>query len=85
MPFNSNTYHRNKAKREACAYLSQARDAKAGKRAPSSIAWYVRMARSQWSIYLSYMSMKRCSDDLKAFQTGKMTYSEFMAKWGDTQ
>lgn len=81
MPFNSNTYHRNKARRDALELLARARDAKAESRGADNVASYVRMARSQWRMYLSYLQMKRCDDDLAAFRRGEMTYDAFMAKW----
>lgn len=81
MPFNSRSYHRNKAKREASKYLTQAREAKAEGRGADDVRFYVRMARSQWSIYLSNLRMDRMDADMERYRSGKMTHEEFMAKW----
>lgn len=85
MPFNSRTYYRNKHRRDALELLARARDAKACDRGADNIASYVRFARSQWKMYLSYLSLKRCDDDLKRLRRGEMRYSEFMAKWDTRQ
>jgi hypothetical protein len=62
MPFNSNSYYRNKYQRQAKAYLAKARAIKAApdpireKYFPGSnaadILFNVKMARSQWQLYL---------------------------------
>jgi hypothetical protein len=82
MPFNSNTYHRNKARREAFVHLQRARDAKREQRGADNVQHYVRLARLQWRTYLSYLRMKRCDDDLAALRAGRMTYAAFMERWG---
>lgn len=81
MPFNSNIYHRNKARREAQEYLARAREAKAGAGDGETVAMYARFARGSWRMYRSYLRMKQCDDDLAALRAGRITYAEFMAKW----
>jgi hypothetical protein len=81
MPFNSNTYHRNKARREAERYIMSARAARAAK-CSNMVQHYVRLARLQWRTYLSYLRMKRCDDDVAALRAGRMTYAAFMERWG---
>lgn len=89
MPFNAQSYYRNKAKREAREYLAAAREVKRRLDAipdvpadlPRAVAFNVRMARSSWKTYLGYLRMDQCDADLKRFQRGQMTYQEFMDKW----
>lgn len=77
MPFNSRTYHRNKERREALAYLARARAVFE----PEEIAFNVRLARLHWKTYLGHLRMAQCDADLKRFQRGEITYTEFMGKW----
>lgn len=74
MPFNSQSYYRNKAKRRAQEHMAKAR-------AGNSPAFNVKLARSEWRTYLGYLRMDQCDADLKRFQRGQMTYQEFMNKW----
>lgn len=55
MPFNSDSYYRNKWRREALERLAMAREAKAlgGSVLPDDVAFNVRLARSTWRLYLS--------------------------------
>lgn len=77
MPFNSQSYHRNKAKRQAREYLAAARLADD----PVRRAFEVRLARASWRTYLGYLRMDECDADLKRFRKGEMTFQEFMHKW----
>lgn len=89
MPFNSQSYYRNKAKRQALDYLAEARAMKwrldAGK--PGLLDDFIRLgrlvglARSQWKIYRGYLNMDRCDADLKRLQRGEISHAEFMSKW----
>lgn len=63
MPFNSDSYYRNKYRREALEYLAKARSIKAApdpireKYLPGSqakdIEFNAKMARSHWGLYLT--------------------------------
>lgn len=75
MPFNSNSYYRNKYRREATAYLAAARAGDDPQRS-------VRMARLSWRLYLTHLRMGQCDADLKLRMRGKMSHAEFMEKWG---
>lgn len=89
MPFNSQSYYRNKAKRQALGYLADARGVKQRLAAgtpdfldcPAKIKASVILARSHWKTYLGYLSMDRCDADLKRLQRREITYAEFMGKW----
>lgn len=78
MPFNSQSYYRNKAKREARKYIAAARVAGD----PVRVASNVRMARSAWRTYLSYVKLDQCDADLKRRLRGDMSHADFMKKWG---
>ena len=61
MPFNSDTYRRNQAKRTALDFLAQARSIKARAAAGTAYDWEipliasrVKCARITWRIYLSW-------------------------------
>lgn len=82
MPFNSNSYHRNRYRRVALEKLALAREAKA-LGAAADVAYHVRSARLDWRLYLSYLRMKQCDDDLAAVRAGRMKHAEFMAKWSN--
>jgi hypothetical protein len=84
MPFNSNSYYRNKYRREALSYLEQARNVKRLNpgRAQDDLRHCVRLARSSWRSYLSYKRIGECDADLKERLYGNMSHSDFMAKWG---
>lgn len=67
MPFNSQSYHRNKYRREAKARLVDARELKARIAAGEAYDWeiprlatFVRLARIDWRLYLI---MRRMRDD----------------------
>lgn len=89
MPFNAQSYYRNKAKRQALAYLAEARAVKhrlaIGEAKPMDnpqrVAFNVRMARSSWKTYLGALRMDQCDADLKRFRRGEITYQDFMDKW----
>lgn len=53
MPFNSETYHRNKRRQMALDYLALARASKAAGR--DNVATLIRLARISWKIYLSQL------------------------------
>jgi hypothetical protein len=76
MPFNSQSYYRNKAKREAQEYFAAARTSIGPERQAN-----VRLARSTWRTYLGYLRLDQCDADLKRFRRGEITYREFMDKW----
>lgn len=82
MAFNSNTYHRNKARRAALEHLAEARDCKMMGRSAAMVQHYVRLARLQWRTHLSYLRICACDDDLAALRAGRMTYAAFMERWG---
>lgn len=77
MPFNAQSYYRNKAKREARAYLAEARMVDDPVEKARKIWW----ARSCWKTYLGFLRMDRCDADLKRFRRGEITYQDFMSKW----
>lgn len=61
MPFNSNSYHRNKCRRSALINLAEARAIKARVAAGEAYDWeasriplIVMLARSDWRLYLLY-------------------------------
>ena len=85
MPFNSNSYYRNKYRREALSYLDQARNVKRLNpgRAQDDLRHCVRLARSAWRSYLSYKAICECDADYKRYRFGDMSHSDFMAKWGN--
>jgi len=94
MPFNSNSYYRNKEKRAARLYLTEAREWKqrlvAGtldfplkpEWAKERIASRVKLARLHWRSYLGYLRNDHCAADLRRFKRGDITYTDFMSKWG---
>jgi hypothetical protein len=53
MPFNSNSYYRNKWRRQAIAELTEARDIKANGHLWRSVESAVRSARLSWRLYMS--------------------------------
>jgi len=66
MPFNAQTYRTNKARKTALAELDRAREIKrliaAGEARDwqiPQVAFYARMARLEWRIYLSNKSLCR--------------------------
>lgn len=77
MPFNSQSYYRNKARRQAREYLDAARKSVE----PERVALNVRLARSSWRTYLGYRRMDECDADLKRRLAGKMSHADFMEKW----
>lgn len=84
MPFNSQTYHRNKARRSALAYLEEARDVKRRAAAGEAYDWeierlprLVELARNGWRIYLSYLFVARMNADHR-----NMSAVDFIAKYG---
>lgn len=77
MPFNSQSYYRNKAKRQALEYLARAR--MGGE--PERVAFNVKLARSSWRTYLCYRRLDECDADLKKRLRGEMSHAEFMNKW----
>jgi regulator of protease activity HflC (stomatin/prohibitin superfamily) len=83
MPFNSQSYHRNKARREALEALEKAREVKrrvaAGEAQPwhSSVAHHVAIARLIWRQYLSYLRLDRMNKDFD-----EMNAADFVAKYG---
>lgn len=89
MPFNSQSYYRNKAKRQALAYLAEARAIKrrldAGKPdfldSFERVAFKVKMARSSWKTYLGHLRMDQCEADIERLRRGEITYQNFMDKW----
>jgi hypothetical protein len=78
MPFNSKSYHRNKAKKGAMALLADARAAKQRGIDPTSL---VKRARLNWNVFMSYRRMDRIDHDMKKLRNREMTYAEFMQKW----
>lgn len=88
MPFNAQSYYRNKAKRKALKYLADARAMKARLIAGEPnvldnlerVSTYAELARLHWKSYLSYAKLDECDADMKLLQAGKITYAEFMAK-----
>jgi hypothetical protein len=77
MPFNAQSYYRNKAKREAREYIAAARAASD----PARVAFNVRLARSSWKTYLGYLRLDACDEDVKRLQRREITFGEFMSKW----
>ena len=83
MAFNSNSYHRNKARRRALEYLEQARQSKRQIAAGEGHAWetpverLVWYARNEWRLYLSYLKGDRMNADLRT-----MRPTDFIAKYG---
>jgi hypothetical protein len=77
MPFNSRSYYRNKERRLAMEYLAKARAS--FDEAPRT--FNLTLARLHWKTYLGHLRMERCDADLKRFQRGEITYTEFMKKW----
>ena len=81
MSFNSQSYYRNKAKRQAGEDLATARKAKAiGNE--NGVIFYARSARSHWRQYLMYRKLDIMDADLKLRLSGKMSHQDFMSKYG---
>lgn len=89
MPFNSQSYYRNKAKRQALAYLAEARAIKRRLAmgepdfldSLERVQSRVRFARSQWKTYLGHLRMDQCEADIERLRRREITYAEFMSKW----
>lgn len=73
MAFNSNTYHRNKARRQAMEYLAEARRVKALGHSPTH---HATMARCQWRMYLSYVRIVQIDADHRS-----MSATDFVEKY----
>lgn len=81
MPFNSDSYYRNKWRREAKAHIAKARELKGAPYDPAKASLYgpdyerqavesaVRRARITWRLYLSQAAICRIKADArKAFR-----------------
>lgn len=84
MAFNSQTYHRNRARKSALAYLEEARDVKRRAAAGDAYDWEVErlprmvaLARNGGRIYLSYLAVDRMNADHR-----NMSAVDFIAKYG---
>lgn len=73
MAFNSDTYHRSKAKRQTKVYMQHARNTEGERR-----AFWVRLARCEWRIYLSCLRIERIKRDYK-----RMLPRDFVRLYGD--
>ena len=85
MAFNSHSYYRNKARRQALAYLEEAREVKRRAAASKAYDWEVErlprmvlLARNGWRIYLSYLAVDRMNADHR-----NMSAADFIAKYSD--
>ena len=58
MPFNSETYHRNRRRKMALDYLAEAR-ARKEEGDSERVAVLVRLARINWRIYLSAVRLSQ--------------------------
>jgi hypothetical protein len=89
MAFNSRSYYRNKAKRQALELLAQARDLKQSASAGLLQSWemadrlpsIVRRARLSWQTYLSYLRLDRMDGDIVRLKNREISHADFMAKW----
>lgn len=80
VPFNSQSYYRNKARRQAMGYLADARRAKLADNV-EHVKSRVRLARNSWRTYLSYLKLDEMDADMEMCRSGNMAYSEFIEKW----
>jgi hypothetical protein len=84
MPFNSLSYHTNKAKRRAKEALAEARQGPPEWSSRTVAEWRkvkVELARSYWASYKSNRFLQRMNADAKDMRIGRMSAADFIAKY----